>query len=99
MGVLRIQHVDRDNQSLETELGRLEVQKQDLDDEVSDLVNVGKEIPQAGFFVVLIDSCRSGKVSPSRPREIRAHHRGRAASDHQRHGEEAGAGISRVGDA
>ena len=50
MGVLRIQLVDRDNQSLETELGRLEVQKQDLDDEVSDLVNVGKEIPQAGFL-------------------------------------------------
>ena len=50
VGVLRIQHVDRDNQSLETELGRLEVQKQDLDDEVSDLVNVGKEIPQAGFL-------------------------------------------------
>ena len=48
MGGLRIQHVDRDNQSLE--LGRLEVQKQDLDDEVSDLVNVGKEIPQAGFL-------------------------------------------------
>ena len=38
--------LNRDNQSLETELGRLEVQKQDLDDEVSDLVNVGKEIPQ-----------------------------------------------------
>ena len=50
MGVLRIQHVDRDNQSLETELGRLEVKKQDMDDEVSDLVNVGTEIPQAGFL-------------------------------------------------
>lgn len=38
--------IAQENQSLEAELARLELHKQDLDDEVRVLVNVGKEIPQ-----------------------------------------------------
>ena len=41
--------IAQENQSLEAELARLELHKQDLDDEVRVLVNVGKEIPQVSL--------------------------------------------------
>ena len=42
--------IAQENQSLEAELARLELHKQDLDDEVRLLVNVGKEIPQVSLY-------------------------------------------------
>ena len=42
--------IAQENQSLEAELARLELHKQDLDDEVRVLVNVGKEIPQVSLY-------------------------------------------------
>ncbi|KAM7458097.1 hypothetical protein BLSTO_01137 [Blastocystis sp. subtype 1] len=38
--------IDQENQTMESDLARLELRKQDLDDEVKVLANVGKEIPQ-----------------------------------------------------
>lgn len=40
----------QENQKLESELARYELHKQDLDDEVKVLANVGKEIPQVFYF-------------------------------------------------
>ena len=37
---------------MESDLARLELRKQDLDDEVKVLANVGKEIPQVCFFLL-----------------------------------------------
>ena len=42
--------IAQENQSLEAELARLELHKQDLDDEVRVLVNVGKESPQVSLY-------------------------------------------------
>ena len=44
--------IDQENQALESDLARLELRKQDLDDEVKVLANVGKEIPQVSFFML-----------------------------------------------
>ncbi|OAO17803.1 kinetochore protein NDC8 [Blastocystis sp. ATCC 50177/Nand II] len=38
--------MNQENQTMESDLARLELRKQDLDDEVKVLANVGKEIPQ-----------------------------------------------------
>ena len=47
--VYRVSYADQENQNLEGELARLELHKQDLDDELKVLINVGKEIPQVLF--------------------------------------------------
>ena len=46
-----IDWIVQENQELESELARLELHKQDLDDEVKVLANVGKEIPQVCLFI------------------------------------------------
>lgn len=43
--------IDQENQTMESDLARLELRKQDLDDEVKVLANVGKEIPQVRSFL------------------------------------------------
>lgn len=47
----RTSRIDQENQTMESDLARLELRKQDLDDEVKVLANVGKEIPQVRSFL------------------------------------------------
>lgn len=51
--IVCIDWIVQENQELESELARLELHKQDLDDEVKVLANVGKEIPQVVLFILL----------------------------------------------
>ena len=55
--------VVQENQQLEGELARYELRKQDLEDEVRVLANVGKEIPQVclDWFFFIMNSCKSKK--------------------------------------
>lgn len=55
----------QENQELESELARLELHKQDLDDEVKVLVNVGKEIPQVVFLLLLHYIASRTRESPA----------------------------------
>ena len=65
-----IDWIVHENQELESELARLELHKQDLDDEVKVLANVGKEIPQVclfiPFFILLVTRTRESVTAWSR---------------------------------
>ena len=65
-----IDWIVQENQELESELARLELHKQDLDDEVKVLANVGKEIPQVLlfilFFILLVTRTRESVTAWSR---------------------------------
>ena len=62
-----IDWIVQENQELESELARLELHKQDLDDEVKVLANVGKEIPQVclfiPFFILLVTRTRESVIA------------------------------------
>lgn len=66
----------QENQKLESELARYELHKQDLDDEVKVLANVGKEIPQVFYpsmFLWIVT--RTGESIDSWSWEVQSYYR------------------------